>query len=78
MFVYILIRIIISVAIILSIHWGWLYLIAMYTVPKVHDVEELTKRQYQQIANALKNNNVENVSNIDMKDELTDFAKQYV
>ena len=73
MIFFILTRVIASICLICTLHYIWGYLIATFTVPKVHDVVQTTQRQYQQIASVLNSPNPQ-----DMKDELTTFAKQYV
>lgn len=77
MFFWIIQQIIISVVLIISIHYIYIFFKNNLTIPKTKDLVKRPIEQYKQIYTSLnKNVNKKKENNKNMKDELKNYLKQ--
>ena len=80
MFIFIVKNILLSVIVILLLHYIYNYLKNNLTTPKVKDLVDKPKIRYNQIIEVIKNSEMENIKNDlkDDEDEMKDELEKYM
>jgi DNA-binding transcriptional regulator GbsR (MarR family) len=76
MFFWIIQQIIISIVLIISIHYIYIFFKNNLTIPKTKDLVKRPIEQYKQIYTSLNKNLKKEENNKNMKDELKNYLKQ--
>jgi hypothetical protein len=74
-FFWVIQQILISIILIVSLHYTYLFLKNNLTIPKTKDLVKKPKQQYKNILNSISKKNTDNKEE-DMKDELKNFIKE--